>query len=80
VTNLEDRRYVLCKTDAGIRPAVREALQLCRENLLAQKTPSEGDIPLDANVPGMLPGLRDVVSELHAEKVIHVGTECLFDA
>src|SRR6202035_4595499 len=32
VTYLEDRRYVLGKTEAGIRPAVREALQLHREN------------------------------------------------
>jgi hypothetical protein len=32
VTYLEDRRYVLGKTEAGIRLAVREALQLCREN------------------------------------------------
>jgi hypothetical protein len=31
VTYIEDRRY------AGIRPAVREALQLCRENPLAQE-------------------------------------------
>jgi hypothetical protein len=31
VTYLEGRRYVLCGTDAGIGPAVREALQLCRE-------------------------------------------------
>jgi len=80
VAYLDDQRYVLCKTDVGIRAAVREALQLCRENPLAQETSSDGDIPLDANVPGMLPCLRDVVSELHAEKVIHVGTECLFDA
>ena len=72
--------YVLGKTDTGIGPAVREALQLRRENQPAQETHSGGDIPLDANVSGMLPRLRDVVSELHAEKVIHVGAECLFDA
>jgi hypothetical protein len=32
VTYLEDQRYVLGKTDAGLRPAVHEALQLRREN------------------------------------------------
>ena len=31
VTYLEGHRYVLGKTDAGIRPAVREAIQLCIE-------------------------------------------------
>jgi hypothetical protein len=36
VTYLDDHRYVLGKTGAGVRPAVREALQLCRENQLAQ--------------------------------------------
>ena len=77
---VEDRRYVLGKTEVGIRPAVRKALQLSRENQLAYGTRSYGDILLDANVSGMLPRLGDVVSELHAEKVIHVGTECLFDA
>jgi len=35
VTYLQDQRYVLGKTDTGIRRAVREALQLCRENHLA---------------------------------------------
>ena len=80
VAYLEDQKYVLGKTEAGIRPAVREVLQLRREHQSAQKTRSDGDIPLDANVSGMLPRLRDVVSELHAEKVIHVGAECLFDA
>src|ERR1700682_5164456 len=35
VAYIDDQRYVLCKTDAGMRPAVREALQLCRENQLA---------------------------------------------
>ena len=29
---LETKRYVLGNTDAGIRPAVRSALQLYREN------------------------------------------------
>jgi hypothetical protein len=32
VAYLGNQRYALGKTDAGIRPAVREALQLCREN------------------------------------------------
>jgi hypothetical protein len=32
VTYLDDQRYVLGKTEAGIGPAVREALQLRREN------------------------------------------------
>jgi hypothetical protein len=31
VTYLEGQRYVLGNTDAGIRPAVREAIQLCSE-------------------------------------------------
>ncbi len=32
VAYLDDQRYVLGKTEAGIRLAIREALQLCREN------------------------------------------------
>ena len=40
VAYLEDQRYVLGKTDAGIRPAVREALQLCREIQLAREIAS----------------------------------------
>jgi hypothetical protein len=35
VTSFEGQQYVLGKTDAGIRLAVREAMQLCRENRLA---------------------------------------------
>ena len=31
MTYLEGQRYVLGNTDAGIRPAVREAIQLCNE-------------------------------------------------
>jgi hypothetical protein len=31
VVHLDDQTYVLGKTEAGIGPAVREALQLCRE-------------------------------------------------
>jgi len=33
VAYIENHRYVLGKTDAGIRPAVREALQLPRERI-----------------------------------------------
>ena len=40
VTYLEGQRYVLGNTDAGIRPAVRKAVQLCRENRLAQEVAS----------------------------------------
>ena len=36
----QDQRYVLGKTDAGIRPAVHEALQLWRENQLIQEIAS----------------------------------------
>jgi hypothetical protein len=36
VTYLEGQQYVLGKTEAGIRPAVREAMQLCNENRMAQ--------------------------------------------
>ena len=36
VAYLEDQRYVLGKTDAGIRPVIREALQLCREVRLGE--------------------------------------------
>ena len=36
VTYLENQRYVLGKTDAGIRPAVYQALQLRRENHVTQ--------------------------------------------
>ncbi len=35
VTSFEGQQYVLGKADAGIRLAVREAMQLCRENRLA---------------------------------------------
>jgi len=35
VTYLDDERYVLGKIDAGIRPSIREALRLSRENRLA---------------------------------------------
>jgi hypothetical protein len=31
VAHLDDHRYILGKTVAGIRPAIQEALQLCRE-------------------------------------------------
>ena len=37
VTYVEDQRYVLGKTAAGIPPAVREALQLCREVRLSDR-------------------------------------------
>jgi hypothetical protein len=40
VTYFDERRYVLGKTDAGIRPAVRQALQLRRENPVAQEIAS----------------------------------------
>ena len=40
VTYLESRRYVVGKTDAGIRRAVRKALQLCRENQLGHEVAS----------------------------------------
>jgi hypothetical protein len=40
VTYLADQKYVLGKTEAGIRPAVREALHLSRENRLAQEIAS----------------------------------------
>ena len=40
VTYLENQRYVLGKTDAGIRPAVREALQLYGENRAGQEIAS----------------------------------------
>ena len=37
VAYLDDERYVLCKADAGMGPAVRKALQLCRENRAGQE-------------------------------------------
>ena len=40
VAYIEDQKYVLGKTDAGIRPAVREALQLQRESRLANEIAS----------------------------------------
>jgi hypothetical protein len=40
VAYLDDQRYVLCKTDAGVRPAVREALQLRRESQAAHEIAS----------------------------------------
>jgi hypothetical protein len=39
---IEDQKYALCKTDGGLRPAVRAALQLCRESRLALATFSDG--------------------------------------
>ena len=42
--------------------------------------PFRRDIPLDADISRMLPGLRHVVCELHAEKVVHVGAEGFFEA
>ena len=41
---------------------------------------SSGDVLLHRDVSGMLPRLCHVVSELHAEKVIHVGTKGFFNA
>ena len=43
-------------------------------------TLSGRNIPLDSDVPGVLPRFRHVVGELHAEKVVHVRAERLFDA
>jgi hypothetical protein len=40
VAYLDDQRYVLCKTEAGVRPAVREALQLRRESQAAHEIAS----------------------------------------
>jgi hypothetical protein len=40
VAYLDDKRYVLCKADAGIRPAVREALQLRQETQTAHEIAS----------------------------------------
>ena len=40
VAYLEQQRYVLGKTETGIRPAVCEALQLCREIQIAQEITS----------------------------------------
>jgi hypothetical protein len=40
VAYIDDQRYVLCKADSGMRPAVREALQLCRENQAAHEIAS----------------------------------------
>jgi hypothetical protein len=40
VTYLDDQRYVLGKTDAGIRAAVHQALHLRRENPVAQEIAS----------------------------------------
>ena len=37
IAHLDDQRYILGKTDAGIRPAVREAMQLCREVRLSDR-------------------------------------------
>lgn len=40
VAYLDDQRYVLCKVDAGIRPAVRESLQLRRESQVTHEVAS----------------------------------------
>lgn len=40
VAYVENERYILGTTDAGIRPAVREALHLCRENQLGREIAS----------------------------------------
>ena len=42
--------------------------------------PSGRNIPLDRDVPRMLPRFGHVVGELHAEKVIHIRAEPLLDA
>jgi len=36
VAYLDDQRYSLGKTETGIQPAVRQALQLCREDRMTQ--------------------------------------------
>src|SRR5216683_8032006 len=41
---------------------------------------SRRDVPLDRDLPRVLPRFRHVVGELHPEKVIHVRAERLFDA
>src|ERR1039457_5891443 len=51
-----------------------------RSAIATGRSPSGRDVPLDGNVSGMLSRYRHVVSELHAEKVVHIGTEGLFDA
>ena len=40
VAHLEGHEYVLGKTEAGIQPAVRKMVQLCREDRLAQEIAS----------------------------------------
>src|SRR6201993_4442199 len=40
VAHLEGHEYVLGKTEAGIQPAVRKMVQLCREDRLAQQIAS----------------------------------------
>jgi hypothetical protein len=40
VAYLEGQQYVLGKTETGLRPAVRKAMQLCRETQLAQEIAS----------------------------------------
>jgi hypothetical protein len=42
--------------------------------------PSGRDVSLDRDVPRELPRFRHVVGKLHAEKVVHVRAERLFDA
>ncbi len=43
-------------------------------------SPSGRDILLYSDVSGVLPRSRHVVSELHAKKVIHLGSKRLFNA
>ena len=40
VAHLEGNEYALGKTEAGIQPAVRKMVQLCREDRLAQQIAS----------------------------------------
>ena len=48
--------------------------------LLICAHPLGRDIPLDQDVPLARPRFGHVVGELHAQKVVHVRTERLFDA
>jgi hypothetical protein len=40
IAHLDGQEYVLGKTEAGIQPAVRKAIQLCREDRLVQEIAS----------------------------------------
>ena len=73
VTCLEDQRYVLGKIAAGLRPAVREALQLCRENRGTQEIPSSRSYSVPLAVQEAESYILDRLESSEAVETIRLG-------